>query len=125
MSANSHDADVIGVITSAIPAMAGLVSAPPLPVDFNTGSYITVHSILNVDQEDMSGFNGLSMDIIQINCWSKDHEAAWHLREQVKAAIRAAVGVFHAVNHRGDMKLYDGDRENYQLIARFNIWFEV
>lgn len=121
----SHTTILVGVIKTAIPEVDGVISPPPHP-SRALGTYLTVQSILNVEHENIEGPSGLQMDIMQVTCWHEDYDTADAMRGRVKAAIRAAyASPFHAVNHRGDAQLFDGDREKWQLITRFNIWFET
>ena len=104
------------------------VSVPPVP-KWATFPWITVQQLPSREVESMTGTSGLAATMMQVNCWDKDYEQAWDLREAVKELLLSYTGeigdsYIQAVNHGIDAELYDSQRELHQLIVRFRVWWE-
>lgn len=128
----SEVAGLVYLIRTNIVGLQG-VSPPPLPAIAIT-PYVTVHQILNIGLESLSGPSGMVKSLMQVNVWSKDYEVAWSFRESIREFILAFTGnvgngrIIEAANCNagfgaGNTELFDNVRLYHQLISRILIWW--
>lgn len=110
------------------PALAG-IGPNPLPLNA-TFPYVIVREIFSVDQVILTGRNGTTRSILQVEVWSKGYDEAYHTRETIKNGLIDYAGALDArttigpIAHVIDVELYDARVELHQLISRFEIWWE-
>lgn len=109
------------------------ISPPPLPAQATT-PYVTVHQVINMGLESLTGSSGMVKSLMQVNVWAIDYEVAWALRETIREFILAFTGnvgngrIIEAANCSagfggGNTELYDNVRKYHQLISRILIWW--
>lgn len=107
--------------------VGGRITPPPLDPK-TVYPAITLQEIAGKELENIEGRSGLVRTRFQINCWHKDYELAWNLREAVKSSMQS-IGVYGSAlvmstNHAGDREFYDAKLEAHQSIVDFFIWWQ-
>lgn len=132
---SSHIAGVVNLLQMAFTsplAMSG-IGPVPVPDSVNTAAfpYVTVQEPADYELQSLTGPSGMSKSVIQVSVWSRDYEAAWHLRSQIKSLLLSVAPTtilslkLQATNQvASDAELYDGPRKLHQLITRIQIWWE-
>jgi hypothetical protein len=108
------------------------ISPPPVPKLDTFSDYITVHEVTGKELESLTGISGLSNSLMQINCFSRDYEAAYTLRADIKTLLLGNGGysgaagdrTIQGVNHGLDRELYEAKQELHQHITRLSVWWE-
>lgn len=124
----SHVGGTISLLLGAslTPTIGG-ISPPPVPPN-GQFPYVTVQEVLSKELESLTGSSGLVRAKIQINCWDRDYENAYQMRQAIKAYLLPYKGIagdqtIQDVKHAGDHSLYDGARELHQLILAIFVWW--
>jgi len=125
------DSRVAGLL-QIIDGVEGVAESGPGPLPAKAQfPYVIVKQVTGKELENLTEKSGLISTIMQVECWDKDYEVAWALRELIKNTLLVTGGaagtsgqVISSVNHDHDRELYDDRQACWEAICRLHIWWE-